>query len=91
MFTVEAVKRKGDVENEIDVLGEYLLQVGKYHGHSFRWMLENSLSYVGWFVDNIHNEKVTNSVISQNKGAFKKYVEFFKEVKILKIHYQDSC
>ena len=80
MFTVEAVKkRKGDVENEIDVLGEYLLQVGKYRGQSFRWMLENALSYVGWFVDNIRNEKVSNSVISQNRGAFKKYVEFFKE------------
>ena len=77
MFTVEAVKKRtGDVENEIDVLGEYLLQVGKYRGQSFRWMLENALFYV---VDNICNEKVTNSVISQNKGAFKKYVEFFKE------------
>ena len=42
-------------------------------------MLENTLSYVGWFVDNIRNEKVTNSVTSQNKSAFKKYVEFFKE------------
>lgn len=79
-LAIEAVKkRKGDVKNEIDVLGEYLLQFGKYRGQSFRWMLENALGYVGWFVDNIRNEKVTHSAISQNKAAFKKYVESFKE------------
>ena len=56
-----------------------MLQFGKYRGQSFRWMLENALGYVGWFVDNIRNEKVTNSPISQNKAALKKYVESFKE------------
>ena len=56
-----------------------MLQFGKYRGQSFRWMLENALGYVGWFVDNIRNEKVTNSAISQNKAAFKKYVESFEE------------
>lgn len=65
--------------NELDVQGEYLLQFGNYRGQSFRWMLENALGYVGWFVDNIRNEKVTNSPISQNKAAFKKYVESFPE------------
>ena len=42
-------------------------------------MLENALGYIGWFVDNIRNEKVTNSPISQNKAALKKYVESFQE------------
>lgn len=56
-----------------------MLQFGKYRGQSFRWMLENALGYVGWFVDNIRNEKVTNSAISQNKAALKKYVESFEE------------
>ena len=46
---------------------------------SFSWMLENALGYIGWFVDNIRNEKVTNSPISQNKAALKKYVESFQE------------
>ena len=42
-------------------------------------MLENALGYAGWFVDNIRNEKVTQSTISQNKAAFKIYVELFEE------------
>ncbi|CAH3152839.1 unnamed protein product [Pocillopora meandrina] len=42
-------------------------------------MLENAPSYIGWFVDNIRNEKVTKSPISQNKAALKKYVESFQE------------
>ena len=80
MLLIETVKkRKGNVQNELDVQGEYLLQFGKYRGQSFRWMLENAPSYIGWFVDNIHNEKVTNSPISQNKAALKKYVESFQE------------
>ena len=71
--------RKGDVNNDLDVQGEYLLQFSRYRGQSFRWMLENALGYAGWFVDNIRNEKVTQSAISQNKAAFKGYVESFEE------------
>lgn len=56
-----------------------MLHFGKYRGQSFRWMLENALGYVGWFVDNIRNERATNSAISQNKAALKKYVESFEE------------
>lgn len=58
---------------------EYLLQFGEYRGQSFRWMLDNALGYVGWFVDNIRGERVSQSAISQNKAAFKKYVESFEE------------
>ena len=79
-LAIETVKkRKGNVQNELDVQGEYLLQFGKYRGQSFRWMLENAPSYIGWFVDNIRNEKVTKSPISQNKAVLKKYVESFQE------------
>lgn len=56
-----------------------MLQFGKYRGQSFRWMLENALGFVGWFVDNVRNERATNSAISQNKVALKKYVESFEE------------
>jgi len=44
-------------------------------------MLENALDLkVGWFVDTICNEMVTNPTIpvSQNKAALMKYVESFK-------------
>lgn len=77
---IEVVKMgKGDVNNDLDVQGEYLLQFGRYRGQSFRWMLKNVLGYAGWFVDNIRNEKVTQSAVSQNKAAFKGYVESFEE------------
>ena len=70
----------------MDVQGEYLLQFGKYRGQSFMWMLENALGYVGWFVDNIRNEKVTNSAISQNKAAFKKYAVPSNQAKALHLN-----
>ena len=57
----------------------FSFQFGRYQGQSFRWMLENALGYVGWFVDNIRNEKVSQSAISQNMAAFKRYVESFEE------------
>ena len=80
-FTIKGVKKRtGDVKNEIDVLEEYSLQFA-YCGQSFRWMLENALDLkVGWFVDTICNEMVTNPTIpvSQNKAALMKYVESFK-------------
>lgn len=67
-------KRKVDVKNELNLQGEYLLQFGKYRGQSFRRMLENALGCVDWFVDNIRNERATNSAISQNKVALERVV-----------------
>ncbi|XP_048576243.1 uncharacterized protein LOC5509576 [Nematostella vectensis] len=38
---IEAVNRRnGDVNDEIDVKGEYEVQFGHYHGQTFRWLLE---------------------------------------------------
>ncbi|MEQ2309208.1 hypothetical protein AMECASPLE_036139 [Ameca splendens] len=37
-------QRGGDVTDAPEVLGDYILQFGKYKGKSFRWLLED---YVG--------------------------------------------
>lgn len=80
LLRFEAVKRrKGDVKNELDNQGDYLVQFGGYQGQSFRWMLENVLSYAGWFVDNMHKEKAGKSNLIQNKFYFKAYVESYRE------------
>ena len=63
----------------MDVLGEYIVQFGVFRRQTFRWMLENALGYVGWLVYSMRGETTTTAAISQNKGAFKKYVESFPE------------
>ena len=38
-------QRGGDVSDRQEVIGEYLLQFGKYKGKSFKWLLENDVGY----------------------------------------------
>lgn len=41
--------------------------------------VENAFGCVGWFMDIVRNEKLTQLAISQNKAASKRYVESFEE------------
>jgi len=59
--------------------GEYSLQFDHCRGQSFRWMCENAFGCVGWFMDIVRNEKLTQLAISQNKAASKRYVESIEE------------
>ena len=71
---MRAVRDKnGDVTNELEVKGEYILQFGICRGKSFKWALENAMGYVGWLVNSMSGETTTSAAISQNKGAFRKY------------------
>ena len=48
---IEAVRRRGgDVSDETEVLSEYALQFGAFHGQTFHWILENGLGYAAWLV-----------------------------------------
>lgn len=38
-------QRGGDVSDRLEVMGEYVLQFGRYKGKSFRWLLENDVGY----------------------------------------------
>lgn len=39
------VQRGGDETDRLEVMGEYVLQFGKYKGKTFRWLLENDVGY----------------------------------------------
>ena len=71
--------RNGDVTNDLEVKGEYILQFGICRGKSFKWALENAMGYVGWLVNSMSRETTTSAAISQNKGAFREYVLSFDE------------
>ncbi|XP_078492897.1 uncharacterized protein LOC144748422 [Ciona intestinalis] len=55
-----AKQRSGNPGDKLNVLGEYLIQFGKYKGQSFKWMLENDLGYTVWLMSNICNEVFQN-------------------------------
>ncbi|XP_062584582.1 uncharacterized protein LOC134246266 [Saccostrea cucullata] len=69
----------GDVKNDKHVLGQYVVQFGKYRGQTFLWMVENCLGYSGWLVDAMRRETITQAPLSQNKHAFKDYLLSFDE------------
>lgn len=79
---LEAVQKfRGDVNNELHVLGQHEVQFGVFHGKTFVWVLTNALGYAGFIVDkivNIDKEKETWAPLSKNKFLFKTYVEKFE-------------
>ncbi len=68
----------GDLNNELDVKGDYEIQFGLCRGQTFRWLLENALGYVGWLLNSIQGETTTTAPISQNKSAFREYAMSFE-------------
>ena len=58
------------MSDETEVLSDYVLQYGAFHGQTFRWILENGLGYAAWLVDNMWNETVTAAPLSQKQGFF---------------------
>ncbi|XP_026121672.1 uncharacterized protein LOC113102924 [Carassius auratus] len=49
--------RGGDVSDRQEVLGEYVLQFGKYKGKSFRWLLENDVGYTMFLTKKVEDEE----------------------------------
>ena len=80
---LEAVQKfRGDVNNELHVLGQHEVQFGVFRGKTFVWVLTNALGYAGFIVDkivNIDKEKETWAPLSKNKFLFKTYVEKFEQ------------
>ncbi|XP_030602769.1 uncharacterized protein LOC115792392 [Archocentrus centrarchus] len=50
--------RGGDVADRQEVLGEYVLQFGKYKGKTFRWLLENDVGYVIYLMKKVEQEEL---------------------------------
>ncbi|KAM4537740.1 uncharacterized protein V3H82_023539 isoform 1-T2 [Fundulus diaphanus] len=78
-------QRGGDVTDDSEVLGDYILQFGKYKGKSFRWLLENDVGYTLYLIMNLQKEEESGICITEgfNKMsllAFVKYALSFKEI-----------
>ena len=74
---LEAVQKfRGDVNNELHVLGQHEVQFGVFRGRTFVWVLTNALGYAGFIVDKIvkkKKKKETWAPLSKNKFLFKTY------------------
>ncbi|MEQ2273792.1 hypothetical protein XENORESO_009150 [Xenotaenia resolanae] len=70
-------QRGGDVTDGLEVLGDYILQFGKYKGKSFRWLLENDVGYTLYLIRDQQKEKagicMTESLKKVNLLTFVKY------------------
>ncbi len=74
-------KLGGDMKDELSVLGEYVLQFGQFQGNTFRWLLDNALSYASAIVYDMGKWKEVESAaaLSQNKFDLKRYLLSFPE------------
>lgn len=81
-------QRGGNVSDNAEVLGEYILQFGKYKGKSFRWLLENDVGYTMYLIK--HREREEAAGVCTTEGhkkasllSFISYARSFNEVQSL--------
>lgn len=80
--------RGGDVSDRQEVLGEYILQFGKYKGKSFRWLLENDVGYTVYLFKKVEEEERAGQFKAEGPKkdsllSFLEYGRSFKEIKDL--------
>lgn len=82
------LQRGGDASDITEVLGEYILQFGKYKGKSFRWLLENDVGYTVYLIKSLQQEEASG--VCQSEGhnkdslmSFKNYALSFDEIQSL--------
>ena len=66
----------GDPGNPMLVLGCHSIQLGKYQGQTFRWLLENDAGYACHLVDSHQRERETSasdSPLMANKDSLARY------------------
>ncbi|XDV45272.1 hypothetical protein PO909_013392 [Leuciscus waleckii] len=83
------LNRGGDVSDKQEVLGEYILQFGKYKGKSFKWLLENDVSYALYLSDKVEEEEQAGQFHPEGPCkdsliSFLEYSRSFKEIEDLK-------
>ena len=70
------VSEGGDPGNPMLVLGCHSIQLGKYQGQTFRWLLENDAGYACHLVDSHQRERETSasdSPLMANKDSLARY------------------
>ncbi|XP_026118085.1 uncharacterized protein LOC113097069 [Carassius auratus] len=83
------LQRGGDVSDKQEVLGEYILQFGKYKGQSFRWLLENDVGYALYLSNKVEEEEQAGQFNPEGpcKDSLISFIEYsrsFKEIDDLK-------
>ncbi|XP_060714886.1 uncharacterized protein LOC132838529 isoform X2 [Tachysurus vachellii] len=81
-------QRGGDASDKREVLGEYILQFGKYKGKSFRWLLENDMGYTIYLIKNLQQEEAMGVFTSEGPSkssllSFYNYACSFNEIQSL--------
>ncbi|CAL8276695.1 unnamed protein product [Merluccius merluccius] len=70
--------RGGDASDNIEVLGDYILQFGKYKGKSFRWLLENDVGYAIYLIKHTQKEEAAGVHMTEghNKASMSSFVGY---------------
>nr|XP_057925183.1 uncharacterized protein LOC131126545 isoform X2 [Doryrhamphus excisus]XP_057925184.1 uncharacterized protein LOC131126545 isoform X2 [Doryrhamphus excisus] len=81
-------QRGGDASDQTEVLGEYILQFGKYKGMSFRWLLENDMGYTVYLIQSHQREEAAGVLVVDGHSkdsllSFLRYALSFKEINTL--------
>ncbi|KAM7006187.1 uncharacterized protein LKV04_002808 [Tautogolabrus adspersus] len=81
-------QRGGDASDRTEVLGEYILQFGKYKGKSFRWLLENDIGYTMYLIKNVQKEEASGISVTEghSKDSLQSFVNYslsFAEIQSL--------
>ncbi|KAG5834113.1 hypothetical protein ANANG_G00257840, partial [Anguilla anguilla] len=82
-------QRGGDVSDKQEVLGEYVLQFGKYKGKSFRWLLENDVGYTIYLLNKVEEEEKAGTFSPEGHSkdsllSFIGYARSFKDIEDLR-------
>ena len=82
------VQRGGDVSDQQELMGAYVLQFGKYKGKSFRWLLENDVGYIIYLINKVDEEERDGRFNPQGHSkdsllSFLDYARSFQEIEDL--------
>ncbi|XP_029131124.2 uncharacterized protein [Labrus bergylta] len=84
-------RRGGDASDRMEVLGDYILQFGKYKGKSFRWLLENDIGYTMYLIKNLQKEEASGDSVTagHSKNSLQSFVNYslsFAEIQSLRTY-----
>lgn len=80
--------RGGDTSDKKEVLGEYVLQFGKYKGKTFHWLLENDMGYTMYLIKSQQKEEAAGLFTAERHSkdsllSFASYALSFEDVQSL--------
>ncbi|KAL7370725.1 hypothetical protein ABVT39_009328 [Epinephelus coioides] len=83
------LQRGGDVSDRQEVMGEYMLQFGKYKGKPYRWLLENDVGYTIYLINKVEEEERAGTFNPQGNSkdsllSFLDYARSFQEIEDLR-------